>query len=130
MTVRRHVSLCTDEHSWEQTCDVNVWKRVHVSKDAPPECEHAGLARPSLCVNAGLCVCIRVPLCVCLSTVNDVRPRAKNYVDLCPRGESVCLVGGGRDKEGPQHGWPHQARLSPEGGHVRLGTRVLDRPWV
>lgn len=84
------------------------------------------------CVSMWVCVCVRTcdTVCVCLSTVNNVRPRAKNYVHLCPRGENVCLVGCGRDKEGPQHAWPHQARLSPEGGHVRLGTRVLDRPWV
>lgn len=43
--------MCTDEHLWERKCDVNVQNHVHVSKDAPAACEHAGLAQPSLCVN-------------------------------------------------------------------------------
>lgn len=84
---------------------------------------HPCVSMWSMCVQ-------RVTLCVCVPTVNNVRPHAKNHVHLCPRGESVCLVGRGRDKEGPQHGWPHPARLSPEGGHIRLGTWVLDWPCV
>ena len=99
--------------------DVNGRNHMHASKDAAAECEHAGLAQPSVCV----CTCDTVCVCAHLSTVNNVRPRAKNYVHLCPRGDSVS---GWRWEA--QGGSTAQVASSDQAESRGLGTRVPYRP--
>lgn len=82
-----------------------------------------------LCVSMWVCVCVHMcdTVCVCthLSTVNKVRPRAKNYVHLCPRGE--CVSGWRWEAQG---GSTAQVASSGQAESRRLGTRVPYRPRV
>lgn len=74
-----------------------------------------------------VCVCVHMcdTVCVCvhLSTVNKVRPRAKNYVHLCPRGDSMS---GWRWEA--QGGSTAQVASSDQAESRGLGTRVPYRP--